>query len=382
MMNNDKNYLEMFKQALESGDTKSAAENFVKYNEEVNNKILEMAKSNDSKILAKRGLVRELTNDESKFYDKLIRSVKNEVTNVSVALPVTIVEEVFNDLIQDHPLLDRIDFRNLTYSSRFIVSKESGIAVFGNITSAIVKEIEAEFENIEMTQKKLSAYFLLSEDIVDLGPEWIDSYVRTVLQEAFLGGLEEAVIAGDGNNKPVGMMMDLTSEAGGTYTAKTPVVFTDMDDATTGYLAQIAKMCETEPGEGFNEKTKSFKSVALICNMTTYLTKILPASQYRNHVTGEYTNDNFPFATDVLISNHVPTNRAVLALPERYILAVALDGKGVIQSSDEARFIEDQRVYKVKGYANGRMKDNNDSVVLDVTNLKPFASRVKVVADE
>ena len=73
MMNNDKNYLEMFKQALESGDTTSAAENFVKYNEEVNNRILEMAKKNDSKIMAKRGLVRELTNDESKFYDKLIK---------------------------------------------------------------------------------------------------------------------------------------------------------------------------------------------------------------------------------------------------------------------------------------------------------------------
>ena len=42
MMNNDKNYLEMFKQALESGDTKAAAENFVKYNEEVNNRILEI----------------------------------------------------------------------------------------------------------------------------------------------------------------------------------------------------------------------------------------------------------------------------------------------------------------------------------------------------
>lgn len=59
--------------------------------------------------------------------------------------------------------------------------------------------------------------------MVDLGPEWLDNYVRQVLYEALANGLEYGIVTGNGNKEPIGMdrqVGDDVSVTGGVYPQK------------------------------------------------------------------------------------------------------------------------------------------------------------------
>ena len=51
--------------------------------------------------------------------------------------------------------------------------------------------------------------------------------------------------------------------------------------------------------------------------------------------------------------------------------------KGVIEYSDEAKFIEDQRVFKIKQYGAGRAFDNTSALYLNISGLDPAYITVK-----
>ena len=55
---------------------------------------------------------------------------------------------------------------------------------------------------------------------------------------------------------------------------------------------------------------------------------------------------------------------------------------GKIEYSDEYRFLEDERVYLIKLYANGFAMDNNAFVVLDITELHPVRFQVLNATEE
>jgi len=54
-----------------------------------------------------------------------------------------------------------------------------------------------------MGEVKLSAFIPVSQSILDLGPEWLDRYVRTILSEAIFEGLEGGIIKGTGKDEPI-----------------------------------------------------------------------------------------------------------------------------------------------------------------------------------
>jgi hypothetical protein len=62
---------------------------------------------------------------------------------------------------------------------------------------------------------------------------------------------------------------------------------------------------------------------------------------------------------------------------KRYFLGVG--GKRGIQFSDDYKFLEDKRYYKIVAYANGRAKDNNSFLRLDISGLKRLIPEVITV---
>jgi len=56
---------------------------------------------------------------------------------------------------------------------------------------------------------------VLPKDFKELGPIWIENFVRSQLTEAFAVALEEAFLNGDGDNKPLGLTRKLTGVAQG-----------------------------------------------------------------------------------------------------------------------------------------------------------------------
>lgn len=51
---------------------------------------------------------------------------------------------------------------------------------------------------------------------------------------------------------------------------------------------------------------------------------------------------------------------------------------GKIEYSDEYKFLEDQRVYRIKLFGNGRPMDDKAFIYLDISALKPYVQQVHV----
>lgn len=348
-------------------------------------KAQELAGVHDQQVLASRG-VRQLTSAEKKYYEKLIDAFKSEnpkqaLTNPEIVMPETVLDAVFDDLQTEHPLLSHISFTNTRGAIKFLFStNDFQKAVWGKLCAEITEEIEASFSEIDMTLMKLSAFIPVCEAMLDLGPVWLDSYVRQILYEALANGLEDGIINNlNTTTGPVGMIADMTTGSGGvgaaTFTAKTATPITDLQPATLG--AQLAKLAVDAAG-----KSRAIRDVILIVNPTDYFTKVFPATTVMNGA-GVYVNNVLPYPMTIIQSAAVATGKAVLGLGYKYFMGIGMDSRaGRIEYSDEFKWLDDERVYKIKLYANGMPMDNNAFQYLDISGLKPAAVRVTIENEE
>lgn len=348
-------------------------------------KAQELAGVHDQQVLASRG-VRQLTSAEKKYYEKLIDAFKSEnpkqaLTNPEIVMPETVLDAVFDDLQTEHPLLSHISFTNTRGAIKFLFSKNDfQKAVWGKLCAEITEEIEASFSEIDMTLMKLSAFIPVCEAMLDLGPVWLDSYVRQILYEALANGLEDGIINNlNTTTGPVGMIANMTTGSGGvgaaTFTAKTATPITDLQPATLG--AQLAKLAVDAAG-----KARAIRDVILIVNPADYFTKVFPATTVMNGA-GVYVNNVLPYPMTIIQSAAVATGKAVLGLGYKYFMGIGMDSRaGRIEYSDEFKWLDDERVYKIKLYANGMPMDNNAFQYLDISGLKPATVRVTIENEE
>lgn len=374
--------------AMEGGKEEEIQQAWIGFQNAVVDKVKEdfvdYQSSQDKTILAQRGY-RQLTNKEEQWYQKFIEASKSlnpnqSFTDLSAApegvMPETIIEDVFKELVEEHPLLDKINFTYAKYMTKWILNDHTvDTAVWGELNSEIAKKITSAFKVIDISQNKLSAFTAIPLDMLDLGPTFIDKYIRDVLKDALLCGLEKAIVDGTGKNQPIGLNRNISkgvSVSDGVYPKKTAVEVTSFAPVVYGDL--LARMAENENG-----RMRKFGEVLMICNQVDYLRKIMPATTVQN-TNGEYKNNLFPFPTETVISNELTTGEAILCLPEEYFMAIGGPKEGVITYSDEYKFLEDMRYYKIKTYGAGKAYDNTVSILLDISKLDPAYLNVEVKA--
>ena len=94
---------------------------------------------------------------------------------------------------------------------------------------------------------------------------------------------------------------------------------------------------------------------------------------------GTYVNNVLPYPMSVIQSAAVASGKAVLGLGYKYFMGLGMSSRaGRIEYSDEFKWLEDERVYKIKLYANGMPMDNNAFQYLDISGLKPLTIAVSV----
>ena len=344
--------------------------------EEIRNDYLESVQ--DKNILVQRGY-RQLTTAEQKYYDALItaskcRNVQQAVTTLADLtandlMPESIIDQVMKDLVEEHPILTKVNFQNAKYATKIIMNNHTKQnAVWGEVDAEITKEITSQFKVLELSINKLSAFAVIPVAMLDLGATFLDGYIRTILKDAIACGLEDAIINGDGDGKPVGLMKKLTGAVDGVHQDKAAQAVTNFDVASMGAL--IAQMAKNEKGQN-----RPVGKLSLVCNANDYYTLVAPAVRVQN-MSGAYV-DNFAFPMEVVISESVPEGKAILADLNNYFVGVAFAKEGVIEFSDEYKFLEEQRTYKIKTYANGRALDENCAIVLDITGLQPASIKIK-----
>ena len=342
--------------------------------------------SRDAGALAARGC-RALTGAETRFYERLATALKApRVTNQSFIdilgsddvddiMPETIVEDVMRYLAEEHPLLKAVDVQYVGYATKWVINDNSTQkGGWGKIDAKITDEIEGGLKVIDLTQCKYSAFCTVPIDILDMGPAYLDSFVRATLAEAIAYGMEDAIVNGTGESMPIGVTRNPNTYSSDTgYEEKTAVAVTSFEPEEYGAL--VAQVAKTEAG-----RTRVFDKVQLICNTTDYLTKIMPATTVLT-ATGEYAGGLFPFPTEVIPSVAVAEGTAVLGLLSDYTLAVGGSKNGVIEYDDSIGFLDHTRTFRVVQHAAGRAYDDTSFVVLDVSALEPGYIYVKTVEE-
>ena len=362
--------------AMKSGDENAVKQAWEQFHESVVESVkadYEMA-AGDRAALAQRGY-RQLTGAETEFYQKITagkaadpRQEFTSLLSTEGAMPETIIEDVFRELTQEHALLSKINFQDVKYLTRWILNDHTKqTAVWGPINGEITKKLESSFREVSLTLYKLTAYTVIPKDMLDLGPAFLDNYIRTILKESIAISLEKEIVDGNGLNCPIGLDRNIgkstSMNPSSGYAKKTAVKLKSFEPKEYGNV--ISQLVETENGG-----MRNFTSVTLICNMKDYLQKIMPATTVLN-AAGAYTKDIFPFPTDTVISNEVETGEAILCLPEEYFLGLGGNKEGVIEYDDSYKFLEDQRTYKIKLHGTGKAWDNTVSVLLDISELDP-----------
>ena len=377
--------MQKLNQALKDGDEEGFAQAFTDFANDLQQSVIQEARSItanvDTQILASRG-VRQLTSEETKYYQKVIEAMKSTnpqqaLTELDVVMPTTTIDAVFEDLETNHPLLSAIDFQNAGAVTEWLLnSNPRQLASWSPLCADIVKELTSGFRRIDLQQNKLSAFIPVCKAMLDLGPTWLDRYVRTILAEALALGLEDGIINGRGQtlnlHEPIGMRKNLAGavDPDTGYPDKEKVALTSLDPVAYGEL--LATLSKTENGN-----PRIVQNVILVVNPTDYLTKIMPATTPRA-TDGTYTRDVFPFPTTVVQSVVMKEGEAIIGLGKRYLMAAGTGKSGKIEYSDEYKFLEDERVYLTKFYGHGQPKDNNSFALLDITELKPTVQQVYV----
>jgi HK97 family phage major capsid protein len=370
--------------AAKEGNTEEFEAGLQEMFQNVHDSIIEQAAAMqgtaDAAVLAQRG-IRQLTAEEETFYNNLIDSMKASgannammaLTNTDKTFPLTIINEVMEDMKQEHPLLAAVDTVNATGLMKFLVNTDAGDnATWGALESEITKEIASGFAEIEMGQFKLSAWMPISIDMLELGAKWLDTYIRTCLAEALAIGYENAIVTGTGKDMPIGMdrsVADDVEVVGGVYPKKDAIAVTDFGRASYGNL--VSKLAKNQHG-----KPRAVRGLILVVNPVDYYKTVMPATTLMTP-EGRYVNDVLPVPTQIIQSVAVAAGEAILGMGKRYFLGVG--GKRGIQFSDDYKFLEDNRYYKIVAYSNGRPKDDNAFLRLDISNLEPTYLEVKSV---
>lgn len=378
MKNNDLNIkkdeeikVEM-KEAIENGDSNGFVSAQAKLAKNIENRIMEEAKEFnnakideavksvkddlDSQAIAARGL-QPLTSEERKFYNEVITT--GGFAGAEELMPATIFDRVFENLRKEHALLSQIEFQNTTGVSEWITRDgQVEAAWWGKLTDAITKELSEAFAKERTGLFKLSAYIPVAKSMLDLGPQWLDRFVREVLYESLAIALEEAIVSGTGKDQPIGMIKDLDGAVvDGEYPDKTATALADFDPATLGaeIMAPLTK-----------NGTRPVPEVIMIVNPLDYWGKIFPNTT-RLTADGTYVYGVLPISANIIQSAAVPEGTMIAGVARDYFMGVGSTQK--IDYSDHYKFLEDERTYIAKQYANGKPVDNESFLVFDISSM-------------
>lgn len=314
----------------------------------------------DRSILSARGQ-NVLTSEENKFFAAVVEEGGFKDEKI---LPETTQERVFEDLVKEHPLLNVIGLRDLGAVTKFIYSDPTKAFAWKELFGDITGQINAAFTSEKIGQLKLTAFAALPNDMLDLGPVWIERYVRTLLVESYSVGLEYGFVNGRGpaQHEPVGLMKDVDPDSGAVTdkTSSGTLTFapSQFGETVAGELYNVVKALST------NAKDEARKVAGKVVMVVSPLDAI--GVQFRNTIqtaNGQWVTA-LPYNIQVVESEEIPAGKALFFVKEQYIAVIA--GGYRIKKFDQTFALEDATLYTIKQFANGRPKDNKTALVYDL----------------
>jgi hypothetical protein len=314
----------------------------------------------DRSIMQSRG-ANVLTSEEMKFFNAVVEDGGFKSTET---LPKTTQERIFDDLVQDHPFLQHIGLENLGAVTEFIYGDPEGAAVWGPLFDGIKGQLNATFHKDSIAQLKLTAFIPLANDMLKLGPVWVERYVRTMIEEAMKVGLERGFVAGTGKNEPIGLLKDPSgSVTNGVYPDKKPVGTLTFEpgrktiNELKGVVKLLAKKLNADGSDADRPKNIAGKVVMVTNPFDTF---DIQANATIQNAAGAYVT-SLPFNPILTESVFVPQGKVLFFVKGKYV--AAMGGTEPIKKFEETLALEDATVYIAKQFATGKPKDKYTSQV-------------------
>lgn len=276
-------------------------------------------------------------------------------------LPETTIDEIFEDLTTEHPLLDAIGLKSAGIRLKFLRSETSGQAVWGKVFDEIKGQLDAAFSDEVAIQNKLTAFVVVPKDLADLSVNWIERFVRLQITEAFAVALEAAFLSGDGNDKPIGLNRDIDNGtvSGGVTTYPVKTAQGTLSFADTDSIIQEFKDIK---------KHHSTKSNGQAINTAGQLYLVVSSEDKADieakftilNANGVYVNA-VPFNINIVESVFQEKGTAVSFVKSRYDAYI---GGGItLRKFDQTFALEDLDLYTAKQFAYGKAKDGKATAV-------------------
>ncbi len=349
---------------MQNGSEEEQKQAFLDFTEGLQNEIMNSAKANidaynvlnnDERTLQNRGLRKQLTSQELKYFNEAIQ--RKGFDNIETIFPKTIIEEVFKNLKEEHPILSRVDMTNVDILTQYITSKPTKATAFwGTICEDIKQMILNGFEIIDIKSSRLSGFVPVCKGMLDLGPQWLAKYVITVITEIMSASLELAIVQGTGKNQPIGMMKKLSGATDSVYPDKQKVYIDKLDAKNLGAIRGALAEAKTDTG-----------NVVILVHPATYWSKVFPQLAFQTQM-GTWVTDKLPTGEEIIKSYAVPKETLIFGDLKNYFLGVASNVK--IERYKETLAIEDMDLFIAKFYGYGLAKDKNAFFVADITGIQ------------
>lgn len=366
-LQNDKNMIEAREElflALRTDDEAVQKEAFANFLNGLEANVAEQTKAhmaayqdgvNDEAILAERGLRRAMTSGEKKFFAEAVQ--KKKIDGLDTTFPETIIEDIYRNLVENHPIISLVDVQHGTVKTKFVYGDSTKKRAFWGTIPADIKQILVEaFKELDISASKLSGFVAVPKGYYELGPAWLANYVVTFLQEVMAASLEEAIVNGDGDKKPLGMTRKLSGDTSGKYPEKDKVTLADFKPKSLAVIRSALAKAKTDNGE-----------VVALVNPTTYWAKVFPALAFQNQ-QGQWVNTLLPTGERIVPTHAVPEDTLVFGVMKNYLLVVADDIE--IKKYEETLAIEDLDLHIAKFFGKGIPKNENAYFVADISTME------------
>lgn len=316
--------------------------------------------SADTQILVARGQ-HILTSEETAFYNKV---VSDGGFNDESVFPESVQDRVFEGLTKERPLLAAIGLQDLGAATKFIYSDPTLAFAWKEIFGEISGQVNAAFRDEKITQLKLTAFGAIPNDMLELGPVWVDRYMVTLLIEALAAGLEYGLVNGRGpvQNEPVGLMKNVDSSTGAVTNKTSSGTLTfapsERGEVVVGELYGVLKNLSIDEKGKYR---KVLNKVVMILNPIDSLA--VQARHTIQNTAGQFVT-NLPYNLTVVDSEEIPVGKVLFMVQGEYIAAIA--GAYKLKKFDQTLAMEDATLYTIKRFANGRPKDNKAALVYDL----------------
>ncbi len=337
-------------------------EMFVALQEDLTEKITADARNNsmDTQVLVSRGS-HVLTSKETAFYNQV---VEDGGFNDETVFPETVQERVFEGLVKERPLLQAIGLQDLGAVTKFIFSDPTLAYAWKEIFGDITGQVNTAFRDEKITQLKLTSFGAIPNDMLELGPVWVDRYMVTLLIESLAAGLEYGLVNGRGSaqDEPIGLMKDVDSDSGAVTDKESSGTLTfapsERGEVVVGELYGVLANLSKDADD---KHRKVLNKIVMVVNPIDLLA--VNARHTIQNDSGVFVT-NLPYNLKVVESEEIPVGKALFFVQGEYIAAIA--GGYKLKKFDQTLAIEDATLYTIKRFANGRPKDNKAALVYDL----------------